>query len=209
MSQDTETKSAKQLYQQWVRQLKNREEDAWDILLKYYTEDLRRDILSSLRKRRLPEEWLGDIEQETWLIAIKRIEDFVWESEDKFYNWLRVISLNQLRRYQRIEGRAVSLADSEDSDVQEELENFVDAWQSYEMSVEDQAEAKEIYAALDTALRTLKPREQEILLHWLAGKKPRELALMYDIQASSISMVLMRAKDKIRSALKNNSLFSE
>jgi RNA polymerase sigma factor (sigma-70 family) len=209
MSQETETKSAKQLYKQWVSQLKNREEDAWDILLKYYSEDLRRDILSSLRKRRLPEEWLGDIEQETWLTAIKRIEDFVWESEDKFYNWLRVISLNHLRRYQRVEGRAVSLADSEDGDVQEELENFVDAWQSYEMSVEDQTELKEIYAALDTALRTLKPREQEILLHWLAGKKPRELALMYDIQASSVSMVLMRAKDKIRTTLKNNSLFSE
>ena len=76
--------------------------------------------------------------------------------------------------------------------------------------MEDQSELKEIYAALDTALyRTLKPREQEILLHWLAGKKPRELAVMYEIQASSISMLLMRAKDKIRQALKNNSLFSE
>jgi RNA polymerase sigma factor (sigma-70 family) len=209
MSQDTETKSASQLYKQWVVQLKNRDEAAWDILLKYYSEDLRRDILNSLRKRRLPEEWLGDIEQETWLTAIKRIEDFVWESEDKFYHWLRVISLNHLRRYQRIEGRGINVADSEDSDVVDELENFVDSWQSYEMSVEDQAELKEVYAALDTALRSLKAREQEILLHWLAGKKPRELAVMYEMQASSISMLLMRAKDKIRQSLKDNSLFSQ
>lgn len=209
MSQETETKSAKQLYQQWLKQLKNRDEEAWDILIKYYAEDLRRDILNSLRKRRLPEEWLDDIEQESWLTAIKRIEDFVWESEEKFYHWIRVISLNHLRRYQRIEGRGISIADSEDADVVDELENFVDSWQSYEMSVEDQAELKEVYAALDTALRSLKPREQEILLHWLAGKKPRELAVMYNIQASSISMLLMRAKDKIRASLKNNSLFSE
>ena len=88
---------------------------------------MKRDILNSLRKRRLPDEWLGDIEQETWLTAIKRIEDFVWESEEKFYHWLRVISLNHLRRYQRIEGRGVSIADSEDADVVDELENFVDS----------------------------------------------------------------------------------
>jgi RNA polymerase sigma factor (sigma-70 family) len=209
MSQETETKAAQQLYKQWLVQLKNREEEAWDILLRYYTEDLRRDILNSLRKRRLPDEWLGDIEQETWLTAVKSIGNFVWESEEKLYNWLRVISLNHLRRYQRLAKREVSIADSEDADVVEELENFVDTWQSYEMSVEDQTEQNEIYAALDAALRSLKPREQEIMLQWLAGKKPRELAVIYEMQAASISMLLMRAKEKIRSSLKDNSLFND
>lgn len=209
MAQETETKSANQLYSQWLSQLKNRDDEAWDILIKYYAEDLKRDILNSLRKRRLPDEWLGDIEQETWLTAVKNIENFVWEGEDKLYNWLRVISLNHLRRYQRVQGREVSVADSADDDVAEELENFVDSWQSYELSIEDQTELQEIYAALDAALRSLKPREQEIMLHWLAGKKPRELAVIYGIQASSISMLLMRAKDKIRSTLKGNSLFSD
>jgi RNA polymerase sigma factor (sigma-70 family) len=208
MSQETETKFTQQPYAQWVLQLRQCDEAAWDILLKYFAEDLRADILASLRKRRLPESWLEDIEQETWLTAIQRLEDFVWVNEEKFYHWLRVISLNHIRRYQAIEGRGVSLADSEDADIAEDLENFVEAWRSQELNPEDLTELKESYRALDLALRSLQPREQEILLHWLGGKKPRELARMYNMQATSISMLLLRAKDKIRSTLKNPRLLN-
>src|SRR3990172_4077526 len=98
-------------YAGWVESLRNMDDDAWDKLLQYYAVDLRHDIEISLRKRGLPSELVDDIEQETWLTAVRKFDEFVWEDEEKFYRWLRAISFNHVRKYGRIQWRGVSIED--------------------------------------------------------------------------------------------------
>jgi DNA-directed RNA polymerase specialized sigma24 family protein len=83
--------------EQWVERLKRLETRAWDDLVRCYGDELRADIQSSIRKRGLPLDWVPDIEQDTWTTAIQKINEFDWQSIDKFYHWLRVIALNRVR----------------------------------------------------------------------------------------------------------------
>lgn len=97
MSEEIETRAMSGNFQtQWVDRIKRLDEDAWDVMLRNHAGDLRRDIAISLRKRGLSEELVDDIEQETWLTAVRKIAEFVWVDEDKFYRWLRAISLNHI-----------------------------------------------------------------------------------------------------------------
>jgi hypothetical protein len=47
----------------------------------------------------------------------------------------------------------------------------------------------------------LKPQEREMLLRWIMGEKPRDLAAVYHMKSHSVSMVLLRAKEKIEANL--------
>jgi RNA polymerase sigma factor (sigma-70 family) len=200
MSEEAKTKPiAMYLQAQWPEQIKRLDPEAWDLLLMNHAVDLRHDILISLRKRRLPEELVDDIEQETWVTAVRKMAEFVWEDEDKFYHWLRAISLNHVHTYRRVMGRYPAMADLHEEDIDEDLERFPESWNaaSGRESVEDEVILREQMSALDRAMRTLKPHEREILLRWLMGERPRELALAYQMKPRSVSMLLLRAKGKI------------
>jgi RNA polymerase sigma factor (sigma-70 family) len=134
----------------------------------------------------------------------------VWESEEKFYHWLRIIALNHTRRYQRAEQRISHIADhGETTALDDELERFMGVWKAQETAIEDTVILLEMYTALDKALRTLKPREQEILMLWLNGQKPHEIARVYDMKTPTISMLLLRAKERIRVNISHTSLFNK
>jgi RNA polymerase sigma factor (sigma-70 family) len=187
----------------WVEAVKNLQPEAWEDLLKYYAEELRRDIEISLRKRSLPPDLIGDIEQETWLTAVRKIKDFTWESDEKFYRWLRVISLNHVRTYGRLRSQSFSIDDfrEQDSDYIGSAHEFFEALLSQEGSLEDEVILKEEFLALDQALRPLKPEAREIFLRWLMGETPKQLALVYKIKPHSISQGISRIKQQIRENL--------
>jgi RNA polymerase sigma factor (sigma-70 family) len=198
MSEEVTTKPmALYLQTQWPEQIKRLDPDAWDLLLRNHAGDLRNDIIISLHKRGLPEELAEDIEQETWLTAVRGIAAFVWVDENKFYHWLRAISLNHIHTYQRALARVTSLADWQDDDTDDDLERFAAAWNAGPDGVEDDVILHEQMAALDKAMRSLKAVEREILMRWLMGERPRQLALAYHMKPRSVSMLLLRAKDKI------------
>lgn len=189
-------------YAEWVSDLKRLDPEAWDVLLRNYAGDLRHDITASLRKRGLPDELADDIEQETWLTAVRKMGEFVWESEDRFYHWLRAISLNHIRTYRRTFDRRVSVEDFVSDDADDDLEQFLAEWGATNGdSVEETVVLRQQLAALDQAMRTLKPQEREILMRWLMGETPRELAPTYQMKPRSISMLLLRAKDKIEAQI--------
>ena len=192
-----------QPYARWVEGVQSLEPAAWEMLLRYYAEDLRHDIIASLRKRGLPEDLADDVEQETWLTAVRKIGGFAWEDEGKFYHWLRVIALNHVRSYQRMADRHYSLEDVMTGELDDGLDRFLAAWGQAEESTEDAVVFREMYAALDTALRSLRPLEQEIFMRWLMGEPPRELALGYNLKPRSVSMLLLRTKDKLRANLQH------
>ena len=190
-----------QSYPQWVEGLKELDSQAWDVLLRYYVDDLRRDIRASLGKRGLPPTLVDDIEQETWLTAVRKMSEFVWEGEDKFYHWLRAIAFNHVRTYQRHSASNVSVDDYADHDTERDLETFLDRYSLLEEGIEERIIRQEQLLALDRAMRQLKPQEREIVLRWLLGETPLQLATVYQLKARSISMRLWRAKEKIEAYL--------
>jgi RNA polymerase sigma factor (sigma-70 family) len=200
MSSDSTTRGDTEYrYQLWIESVRNREPESWDVLVDSYADTLRGDIRQSLIKHSLSLDLLEDISQATWLTAFRNIPSFVWESEDRFYHWLRVISCNHVHRARRQAGREVSVDDHE-SDEREML-SFFETYRLQGRIVEDEVEANEQMLALVQALRTLKPEEREILVRWLMGDTPQVLAAEYHKLPRTISVTVWRAKQKVEARL--------
>lgn len=199
MSDENRTTASQDgLYEQWIAGIKSHDPDVWKDLINVHGADLRKDIRISLQKRDLAAELSDDIEQETWVTALKNIDRFEWQGDEQFYHWLRVISLNHIRKLLREREREASIDDFEDKSNGLELEQFYAKYGLYEQGIEDGMILRERMLSVDYALRQLKPQEAEILLRWLMGEKPRALAVEYGKQVGTISMLLMRAKQKFK-----------
>jgi len=198
------TTSQPKPYEQWVAGIKKQDSEAWKYLIKVHGRDLRDEIQKSLRKRGLPLEFIDDIEQDTWVSALHSIVNFEWQGEDQFYHWLRVISLNHIRKLKRDQDRQVSIDDFEDQHNETELEQFYAKYGLYKVGIEDHIILRERMIMIDYALRQLKPHQSEIFIRWLMGEKPRELAIVYGKRPETISMFLMRTKQTIKDQLEGD-----
>lgn len=186
-------------YARWVQSIFDLNSDTWTELHGIYSSALRLDIQKSLRRRGWSLEVVDDIEQETWITAIRRIrEEFTWVDEERFYHWLRCIALNHVRTYGRKQSAYVSFSDFQEDET---LDDFMDSYVWSGQSIEDQVIRHERLSALDQIIRTLPPRDGEILMRRLMGETPRELAIQYQIKPESLRMLLWRAKEKIESQL--------
>lgn len=189
-------------HEDWVKAVKALDEAAWSLLLHVFSSGLRDDIEVSLAKRDLPEELVDDIEQETWLTAVRKIATFEWVDDLKFYNWLRAISVNHIRQYRRSQRGSVSIDDfRSDEEKDDQLEAYFAAHGLVNMSAEAESNQRDQLSAVDQVLHMLKPRDAEIVMRHLMGEKPRELALIYHMKPRSVSMVLLRAHETIRGLL--------
>lgn len=182
-------------YQVWIESIRKRDPASWDVLVDSFSERLRMDIRISLHKYHLPLELLDDVSQETWLTAYRSIHAFVWENEERFYHWLRVIACNHVHRARRHSGREVSVDDYDDAE--NELRPFFELYYLQGRSIEDEVETREQMQALLQAMKTLKPDEREILVRWLMGETPRALAADYQKLPRTISVTIWRAKEKV------------
>ena len=196
-----ETNPTMRFDDKWLLSLKAMDSEAWDMLLRLYADDLRRGIQASLARRGMPASMVDDVEQETWLTAVRKIGEFQWQDEDKLFHWLRAISLKHVFTFERRRDDALSMDDSADADEDAALERFYNLHSMTSGSIEDDIIRRDQLIAVDAAMRTLKPREREILMRWLMGEKPRDLAQIYHLKPRSVSMVLLRAKEKIEANL--------
>jgi RNA polymerase sigma factor (sigma-70 family) len=186
----------------WLDAAQNLEPEAWEELVKYFAGDLRHDIEISLRKRALPLDVVGDIEQETWLTAIKKIKEFHGEIGEKFYHWLRVISLNHIRTYWKAQSAGISMADFRESETNGITPDELLETRSFsETSLEEEIIIKERFLEMDRVLRTLSPTAQEIFMRWLMGETPRQLAVAFKIKPRSISQGIFRIKQQIQGSM--------
>ena len=188
-------------YARWIEGVKNYDPDVWNDLLTSHGDRLRGDIKTSLQKRGLSVELTDDIQQETWVTVLRNIHKFEWQGDHQFYHWLRVVSLNHIRKMKREQERQVSIDDFEDALSSIELEQFYAKYSLRDAGIEDQIILREKMIHIEYAVRQLKPQEAEILLRWLMGEKPKTLAVHYKKRHGTISMLLMRAKEKIRAQL--------
>jgi RNA polymerase sigma factor (sigma-70 family) len=187
-----------------MESIKNRNAESWDILVDSFADRLREDIQKSLRKYGLPATMAEDISQESWLTAIRNIDVFVWQDENRFYHWLRVISCNHIHRAYRHIRTEVSIDDYENAE--DELTSFFEAYRLQGRNVEDEVVAREQMESLVEALHTLKPVEGEIFIRWLMGETPKILAADYHKLPRTISMLVLRAKQKVEATLEFNRL---
>jgi RNA polymerase sigma factor (sigma-70 family) len=195
-----------------VNHLRNLEAQAWEDLIRIYGSDLRSDIQSSIRRRGLPLDWVADVEQDTWIIAVQKIGEFRWQSIDLFYRWLRVIALNRVRMMKRKQMELLSLDAMEDDDLAGgvALDTFLYTHRVGEISPEQKIINREKVALLEKALCKLKPRDREILLRRIIhGEMPRDLAVVYGLEARSVSMIILRAKHVLETYLAANNNFDE
>lgn len=196
----------------WVFRLKALEDRAWKDVIRTYGQELRSDIESSIRRRGLPLDWAADVEQDTWSVAIEKISEFQWQSIDRFYHWLRVIALNRVRMMKRKHTENLSLDAMEDDDLSNgiSLDNFLYSNRMSDASPEQKMLNKERVTILEKALRALKPRDREILLRrMIDGETPRDLAPIYGLEARSVSMIILRAKQLLERLLAESDLFDD
>lgn len=198
---------------QWLTLLKALNEDAWSDLVMSYATDLRNDIAASLRKRGLPADDMDDVEQETWRIAVQKIQDFEAESVDKLYNWLRVIALNRIRMIRRSQkDNEVAFEEIEmhaDEGGGISLDQFLYIYDLNTDSPEQTVLLRERLSALETALQELSVRDRDILVRRLVwGEPPRDLAKVYNLAPRSVSMILLRAKQTLERHTAAMDLFS-
>lgn len=186
---------------EFFQQLQQYDGECWDALLEIYAPQLRLDIRRSLSKRSIPPEWAEDIEQETWLTAVRHIDNFVWESESKFYNWFRSIATYHVKNLERkLHNRYISLEEIDDDidDTGLSLDFFMYIHGLMDDSLEVKFDLRENLEILDSAMQQLKPREREILLRRLLYKESvQQLAIEYGVKPETISVILVRAKRAI------------
>jgi RNA polymerase sigma factor (sigma-70 family) len=184
-----------------LAQLQQHDAHSWNVLLQLYASRLRHDILQSLRRRNLPLDMADDIEQETWLTAIRLIENVIWENEERFYHWFRCIATNHIRNLEhQLRKTFVSLQaiDDESDDSGLSLDLFMYVNGLIEDSPENQMALEETLNVLDSALNKLKPREREILLRRIVNREtPQQMAPYYGVKPETISVILVRAKNAV------------
>jgi RNA polymerase sigma-70 factor (ECF subfamily) len=185
-------------YKTWVQSITDRDSHSWSVLIDSFADELRRDIQRSLQKYGLSLAMVEDISQETWLTAYRNIHTFVWQGEEQFYHWLRVISCNHIHNARRHLGSERSMYDFEGGE--DELEAFFETYSLQGRSVEDEVATQEQMQALVQAMESLKPEEREILVRWLMGETPNALAAEYQKPPRTISIIVWRAKRKVVAA---------
>ena len=196
--------------EQWVDRLKRGDEIAWELLVARYAGDLRDAIGQMLRKRDLPNELLDDVEQETWRTAVRKMDGFVYQSEDKLGHWLHSIARHHVQTFLRVDRQHVpSMEDIQAKNLENEftLDMFLYANGLINHSAEDEVLLFEQVSILDDVLCDLKPRDREILLASLLDNTDRsELARRYQLEEDTISMIVWRCKGKLRGMLKARQL---
>ena len=187
-------------YEQLER-LKAMDQDAWSALVETLSGQLYKDILASLRSRRLPVQEAEDIQQKTWLTAVQRIADFTWSDDYGLYKWLRVISLKHIYNFNRKQSADFSFEEiderSEEGGIS--LDAFLILNRLIEDSTEETVEVREQLAALAQALQSLDPRDREIFCRrYIYQEKPLDIARDYPmLKPRSVSQNLTRTRQKI------------
>jgi RNA polymerase sigma factor (sigma-70 family) len=184
-----------------LERLQAMEEEAWEELLERHSKPLYDAIVVSLRKRGLNESSAEDIQQQTWLTAVQRINEFVPEANCSLYHWLRVIALNHVRNLTRKTRYMVSF--EEVDDTSEEKHTSLDIFLARNDIVVEGPEkdviAEELSGMVLRVLDDYKPYQRDIFLkRVLWDVTPIELALSYpDLKPRSISQLLTRIKKSV------------
>jgi RNA polymerase sigma factor (sigma-70 family) len=182
----------------FIQRLKDYDEQAWDVFFTRIYQRLRRDVIASLRRRRLPIQEADDVVQEALLTAFQKIGHVDCDDLSSLYHWIRVISFNHVRNRARKKRPYVSLdaVEHQNSDCDTAVDAFLFVNGCHELPVETTVILHEDIARVVAALNCVKARDREIFLRRnLDDEKPTELSTRFpDLKARSISQLLSRTR---------------
>ena len=184
-----------------LTRLQSMDEEAWEDLLEIFSARLERDIVASLRKRNLPLHEAEDIQQQTWVTAIQKIDSFTWNDGYSLYKWLRVISLKHVHNLTRKRRPDISFdeVDEKSEETGITLDAFLILNRLIEESTEEKAEVREQLRLIANVIETLEPCEREIFCRrFVYEEKPAHISRDYPtLKSRSVSQKLTRMKQKI------------
>lgn len=158
---------------------------AFDVLVRTYERSLRGFVA-----RRLPDEAIDDVLQETWLAAWNDLPTF--SKRARFKGWLYGIALHKCADFHRTRGRTTG-------DEVTFAGNDEDVFSSGEgSSVRDAYADVDLRDAVQTALRTLPVPQREVLeLYYYAHLTLAEIAAALGRGESTVKYQFYRAHDQI------------
>lgn len=192
--------------QQLVEKLKSRDRPSWAYLLDRDSQKLHRAVVKMLVSRGYPTNWGEEITQQVWKAAIAGIGEFTWRGDGSLYAWLQGIARNRVRKQgNRKDNHHFSLDNLIIADDDHQLDRFYYDHDLIGSNPEAIVIEREQIRTVIAAMEELSPRDREIVIQrFIYDAKPQELAAIYKIEASSVSVVLSRAKKAIRAHAKRN-----
>jgi RNA polymerase sigma-70 factor (ECF subfamily) len=164
----------------WLRRaVLEGDESAWRTIYDESFESLYRFVRWKCGER---SDWIDEVVQETWLVAVRRVGDFD-PQQGSLEQWLRGIAVNQLRNLARRHGHAAS--HEHDMNTVADERDDAPAWD----------EQPEIAAAL----ASLGDRQAAALrAKYLDGRSVAEIAADWSESPKSIESLLTRARQAFR-----------
>lgn len=179
-----------------IKRLQQGDECTWEWVIEHYSTRLRDDILVSLNKHQLHSQSADDVVQDVWMTALKRIDSFQWQSQGKFYHWLRVIAQNHVRSLVRKNQKLSQQHPFEDTD---KLDYVLYENNHFEQNIEQNWLSRERLQAIQSLLS---PRDYEILMRRVVYKESvSQIAMDYGIKPQSVSVTLTRAKRTLKNLI--------
>ncbi len=172
----------------WISRAQGGDRKAFEELTRFYAPRL----ASHIRKRLGP--GLGaaadvdDVLQETYLRGLRGIDRFRAEGDDSFLRWLKGIALNVV-----LETASRARRDP--------LASPVDDAPARDLAPSRSLQRKERFDRLQDALEVLSPEHRRVIVLARLEKLPvKEIARRMDRSPAAVSMLLLRALEKLKAA---------
>lgn len=172
--------------EQWVEQLRSKNEQVFQEFIDVHTPYLRQ-LLSRLMAYS-PE--VDDVIQTTYLSVWKKIDSFRCECTLK--TWVTQIAIYQSRNHQRSFRRWIQRAESW-------LQHHIHTTEHANSANENSESTDLRWQKIQSAMSQLSYQDRElIVLHFLHGHSIRELAQIHNARENTIEVRLHRAKNRLK-----------
>ncbi len=180
-----------------VEGLRNRDEDAFEQLIRMYQAALVRVALMYVSSRAIAE----DVVQESWLAVLNGIDRF--EGRSSLKTWIFRIVANRAKTRGQRESRSRPFS-SLDTEPSVDPDRFVDgAWATPPESwPEERLLGAESLRVIGDAIEALPPSQRAVItLRDIQGWSPEEVRNALELTETNERVLLHRARAKVRAAL--------
>ena len=178
-----------------VERAQNKDRDAFGSLFDLYYDK----VLNYVFRRVLNTEYTKDITSNTFLKALKNLDQFEWRNGPfSFSGWIFKIATNEVNQYFRKQNRYKLTID--DPDFKELGDNNKIAEE-----IEKKIDNDKHLLILNKAIKQLKPIYQDILhLKYFEEMSYEEISQVLNKNESTIRVYSKRAKEELRTILESN-----
>lgn len=200
---------------QLLKSVADGNQTAIDELLDLHRERLKRMIEMRMDRRVRTRFDPSDVVQEAMIIAMKRLPEFARDQPMPFYPWVRNIAWEQLVKMHDKHVKAAKRAVHREHHPQPTLSNgsinvLAERLAQVGSGPPEQLIRKEVRRRTREALKTLSPRDREVLeLRYLEQLENADIAAVLSITPEAVRTRHFRALQRLHSLLADDSLHSQ